>query len=134
MLSQVLVGAVAIVVAALIVPGFGIRWGKDPLSAVLTAGALGLIFGLVNAWLRPILRLVSLPLNLLTLGLFSFVVNAGLLLLVAAIADIALPGRARLQLGGFPPTLDAEALVAAVLGSLVVSAAATVLSVLSPRT
>ncbi len=133
MLTQVLVGAVAIVVAALVVPGFGIRWGKEPLGAVLTAGALGLIFGLVNAWLRPILRLVSLPLNLLTLGLFSFVVNAGLLLLVAAIADLALPGKPPLQLGGFPPSLDAEAIMAAVLGSLVVSAAATVLSILSPR-
>jgi putative membrane protein len=48
---------------------------------------LALIFGLVNAFLRPILRLLSCPLILLTLGLFIFVVNAVLLAITAALAQ-----------------------------------------------
>lgn len=48
---------------------------------------LAAIFGLVNAFLRPILRLLSCPLILLTLGLFIFVVNAILLLITAALAQ-----------------------------------------------
>ena len=48
---------------------------------------LAAIFGLVNAFLRPILRLLSCPLVLLTLGLFIFVINAILLLLTASLAQ-----------------------------------------------
>lgn len=46
---------------------------------------LAAIFGLVNAFLRPILKLLSCPLVLLTLGLFIFVINAILLMLTAAL-------------------------------------------------
>jgi putative membrane protein len=48
---------------------------------------LAAIFGLVNAFLRPLLRLLSCPLILLTLGLFIFVVNAILLLITASLAQ-----------------------------------------------
>lgn len=48
---------------------------------------LALIFGLVNAFLRPILRFLSCPLVLLTLGLFIFVINALLLLLTASLVQ-----------------------------------------------
>lgn len=43
------------------------------------------ILGILNAFLRPILLLLTLPLNILTLGLFTFVINAGLLLLVSQV-------------------------------------------------
>lgn len=43
------------------------------------------ILGILNAFLRPILLLLTLPLNILTLGLFTFVINAGLLLLVSRV-------------------------------------------------
>ena len=48
---------------------------------------LAAIFGLINAFLRPILLMLSCPLVLLTLGLFIFVVNAILLLITAALAQ-----------------------------------------------
>ena len=50
-----------------------------------TALIAALVMGLVNFFIRPILSLLTLPLNLLTLGLFSFVVNALMFALVAAI-------------------------------------------------
>src|ERR1700674_3538173 len=48
---------------------------------------IGLVFGLVNAVVRPILLGLSCLLNLLTLGLFTFVVNAVMLLLTAYLSD-----------------------------------------------
>jgi putative membrane protein len=64
---------------------------------------IGLIFGLVNAIVGPILRLLSLPFVVLTLGLFLLVVNAALLGLTALLTD-------RLQVDGF---------LTAVLGGLI---------------
>ncbi len=59
---------------------------------------MGLILLLVNLFLKPILLLVTLPLNILTLGLFTFVVNAWVIM----IADFFVPG---IYLGGFFPSL-----------------------------
>jgi putative membrane protein len=68
-LARVLVNALAIYLAAAIVPGVEI-------SGVLAALGAGLVFGLVNAFVRPVLLVLTLPLTLLTLGLFLFVLNA----------------------------------------------------------
>ena len=65
----------------------------------------GLVLGLVNAVLRPILLVLTLPINIVTLGLFTLVINAIVLQLVAAWT--------RLETGGF-----LEALIASVLLSL----------------
>jgi putative membrane protein len=133
MLARIVISGVAIVAAALLVPGIDVRWGGDPARAALTLGLLAVIFGVVNGYVRPILRLMSLPLSLLTLGLSSFILNAALFLLVAWVAD-ALVDPAPLRVGGFPPDLDAQALAAAVIGSVVVSAVSTVMAVLTPDT
>jgi putative membrane protein len=68
-LVRVLVNALAIYLAAAVVPGVEI-------SGVLAALGAGLVFGLVNAFVRPVLLVLTLPLTLLTLGLFLFVLNA----------------------------------------------------------
>src|SRR4051812_50021046 len=65
-----------------------------PLGEFGTYLWIGLIFGVVNAVVGPILRLLSLPFVLVTLGLFLLVVNAALLGLTAALTD-------RLQVDGF---------------------------------
>ena len=132
MLLRILVGGVAIALAALVVPGLGIRWGNDPVRVVGLIALLGLIVALVDRWLRPILRLISLPLNLLTLGFFSILLNTALILVIAAIAATLLPGKPPLTVGAFPWTIDATALAAAFLGSVVVSAAMTLISLVSP--
>lgn len=53
----------------------------------ITALIAALLLGIVNAIIRPILLILTLPINFLTLGLFTFVINAALLLLVANVVD-----------------------------------------------
>lgn len=70
-----LVTAVAVLVATQLVPGLE----YDSLGGLLTAS---LVLGILNAFLRPLLLLLSLPILLLTFGLFAWIVNAGLLYFV----------------------------------------------------
>jgi putative membrane protein len=119
-LIRTLVNAVALVAAVQLVPGarFEGEWWQ---LAIVAA-----IFGLINAYLRPIVKLLSLPLNLLTFGLVGFVINAGLLLLLAFISGQLDLG---FSLAGWPRgPLDADVLVTAVLASLVVAAVSSILA------
>jgi putative membrane protein len=70
------VNTVAVLVAANVVPGIS----YDTVSGLLVAS---LLLGILNSFLRPIILLLSLPLLILTLGLFTLVINALLLYLVA---------------------------------------------------
>ena len=74
---------------------------EGPLGEFGTYLWIGLIFGVVNAVVGPILRLLSLPFVLLTLGLFLLVINAALLGLTAAISDrLTIDGLGTAVLGG----------------------------------
>jgi putative membrane protein len=77
-LLRVVVNILALVLAASVVPG--IR-----LDGVLPAVAAGLLLGLVNAVVRPVLLILTLPVTLVTLGLFLFVLNGLCLWLVASV-------------------------------------------------
>jgi putative membrane protein len=83
-----------------------------------TTGLLGLslVFGVVNALIRPVLTLFSLPLLIITLGLFTFVLNGVLLLLTSSLA------------GSFGIPFRVAGFGAAMLGALLVSVVSTVLS------
>lgn len=72
-----LISAVAIFVAIQVVPGIE---APREISAILVLAG---VFGLVNAVIRPILRILTCPLILLTLGLFTFVINAVMLAVTA---------------------------------------------------
>lgn len=74
-----LINAVALAVAAYLVPGIEIV-GQP---AWATLAAMAVVFGLVNVLIRPILKLLTCPLIILTLGLFTLVIN-GLLLWLAS--------------------------------------------------
>jgi putative membrane protein len=76
-----LINAVALYIAARIVPG--IELGNQ----VLVVLGVALVFGLVNALLRPLLSLLTCPLIILTLGLFTLVINAAMLLLTSALSQ-----------------------------------------------
>jgi putative membrane protein len=76
--ARLILNGIAIVVAAWIVPGL-------QLTGVLPALVAGAILGVVNALVRPVLVILTLPLTLVTLGLFIFVINALCLGLTAAI-------------------------------------------------
>ncbi len=73
-----LITTVAVLIAAYLLPGVVVR---NFFAGLLAA----LVLGLVNAILRPILVVLTLPITVLTLGLFIFVINALLVLLTSAI-------------------------------------------------
>ncbi len=77
-LLRLLINAGALLLIAYYLPGFGV----DSLYAAIVAA---IVLGLINAILRPVIVLLTLPVNLLTLGLFSFIINAGLFWLVSTI-------------------------------------------------
>jgi len=106
-----LINAAALWAAAELVSGIGYE-GWPALLIV------ALIFGLVNALIRPILRLLTCPLQILTLGLFTIVINALMLLLTSWLAE---QFNIAFWVSGFWPD--------AVLGALVVSAVSIVLSI-----
>ena len=129
-LMRVAIIAVALLLTALLVPDITIDWAEDAEGIGLTLLAVALVFGLINAFIRPIARLVSLPLNIATLGLFSVVLNAGLLLLAAFLVDIVFGPL--IVIGGYPPDLGLEAIGAAAMGSFVISAISAGLTILIP--
>ncbi|MBK7951970.1 MAG: phage holin family protein [Deltaproteobacteria bacterium] len=79
-----LISVAALWIATLVVPGIHIEASIGGFLMV------AVVFGLVNAFLRPIARLISLPIRLLTLGLFSFVINALMFMLTDTLAGDAL--------------------------------------------
>lgn len=106
-----LINAVALYVAARVVTG--IDFTGDWVSLAVIA----LIFGVVNALLGPILKLLSCPLILLTLGVFTIVINAGLLLLTSYLSE---PLNLGFQVNGFG---------AAFWGALLISVVSFVLNI-----
>ncbi|MGB7449144.1 MAG: phage holin family protein [Ornithinimicrobium sp.] len=118
-LLRVVVNGVALWVAALIVPGISFGAQSGLVAEVISIAAVGLIFGLLNAVVRPILFLLSLPLLILTLGLFTFVLNAVMLSLTSWVAEIV----------GLSFTVD-HFFWDAILGALVISIVSLILSLL----
>ena len=91
---RTLINAVAIVVAAFIVNiyqpdaikwGYQVNYGYGDADRYIALALTALFLGVVNAFVKPILVLISMPITCLTLGLFILVINALLLLLVSAI-------------------------------------------------
>ena len=68
--------AIAILITANLVPGFHV-------DSFITSLIVALVLGLVNTFIKPILSILTLPINIITFGLFTFVMNAILILLVA---------------------------------------------------
>ena len=87
-LIRVVLNGIALWVAALIVDGVSLGEGTESTAKnVLTIVLVALIFGVLNAIVKPIARLLSLPFILFTLGLFLIVVNAFMLQLLEWICE-----------------------------------------------
>lgn len=82
----VLANALALWVASALLPG--IEFGGEGGDLALTVALVALVFGLINAFVKPLLKLISLPLIVLTLGLFLVVVNALMLSLTSWFAGV----------------------------------------------
>jgi putative membrane protein len=90
-LIRVLITAVALAVATALVPGILLR-GDTTLSKVLTLVVVALIFGIVNTFLKPVIKAVGCLFYILTLGLIGLVVNGLLLWLASWVAGkLSLP-------------------------------------------
>ena len=81
LLGRWLIATVAIFLAVYFIPGLAYRGPLWKLALV------ALIWGLVNALIRPVIELLTCPLILLTLGLFTFIINAAMLWLTAQLAE-----------------------------------------------
>ena len=92
-IAKVVIAAVALWLAAVIVPGIDYDGWVNLLLA-------GLLLGLVNAFVRPVVTILTLPVTILTLGLFLLVVNAAMIGLVG----LLLPG---FHVDGFWPAVFA---------------------------
>ena len=109
MLKQLLivwfVVAAALAITAALVPSVEVDGG------VLSLLGLSLLFGLVNALIGTLLRLISLPLTLITFGLFGLVINGVLLGITAGLSNV-------LDVGGFFATILAALVLSIVTAAL----------------
>jgi putative membrane protein len=117
-LLRLIINAVALLITAWIIPGIQLgAAGRHPTTHDwVTLLIVALIFGVVNAVIRPILVVLSFPLEIITLGLFIFVINAFMLLLTSWIAQA-------MGLG-----FRVDKFLAALLGALIISVVSFVLS------
>jgi putative membrane protein len=130
LLVRILINAIAVYVAVLVVPQISFPAADNLLKFEgnwWQVIVVALILALINSYVKPIVKALSFPITLLSLGLFSLVLNALLLLLVAFIADKV---DVNFTIGGFPPDFTADAFVGALLGSIVISIVSIVLGML----
>jgi putative membrane protein len=118
LLLRLVINAVALLITAWIVPGIhlGAASPHPTKNDWTTLLIVALIFGIVNAVIRPILILLSLPLEIITLGLFTFVINAFMLLLTSWIAQ------------GMGLGFRVDGFLTALIGALIISVVSFVLS------
>jgi putative membrane protein len=129
MIIRILVNAAAVWVAVQVLPDnlLSFTFGNDWWKLLVVA----LVFALVNSYIKPIVKALSFPISMMTLGLVAFVINAAMLLLVALAS-----GQLKLgfKVGDFPPNITADTIVGALAGAVIISVVSTVASIaLSPR-
>lgn len=83
---KTVINGIALWIAAWLVPGITFGSSHDTWWVVRTVVIVALIFGIINAFVRPIAKLVSFPVIILTLGLFVFIINALMLQLTSWVA------------------------------------------------
>jgi putative membrane protein len=111
--------AIALVLLAFVLPS--VDYGGDIVGLIL----LALVVGVVNGLIKPIVKLFSFPITAMTLGLFSIVINAALLLLGTWVA-YELFGLA-FTISGFPTSgLSIDVLISALVAAVVLSIISTV--------
>ncbi len=106
LIARLLINAAALWLASVIVPGISFEEGS--LTSILL---VALVFGIVNVLLKPIFKLFTFPVIILTLGLFALVINTALLAITAGLMS-------DLTISGFVP---------AFLGALIISIVSAVL-------
>ncbi len=131
LIVKILINAVALLVAVKVLEPaklLSFNFGNDWWKLLLVA----LVFALINTYIKPIVKALSMPVGLLTLGLVSFVINAAMLLATAFVS-----GQLKLgfKVGDYPPDLlTSNTIVGAVVAAVIISVVSTIASIaLSPR-
>ncbi len=119
-LTWLIVNALALGAAVWLFDGITLTGGTDT-DRFVKLVVVGAIFGLITSFVRPLVRLLSLPLIILTLGLMLLVINAFMLMLTSAISE-------SLDLG-----FNVDGFWVALFGSIVISLASIVLESVLPR-
>lgn len=118
-LGKILVNAVAVWVATALVNGIDLT-GHNTGSRVLTLIVVALIFGLVNTVIKPVVKLLAFPVLVLTLGLFTLVINALMLWLTSWLS------------GALDLDFEVHGFWTAVLGALIISVVSWILHMIIP--
>lgn len=120
-LVKIVVNGLAVWLAAAILPGIHIGEQGDTSRTIATVLIVGAIFGVVNAVVKPLLTLLSLPVIVITLGLFLLIVNAAMLQLTSWIA------------GSFDLSFHVDNFFwDAVIGALIITIVASILNAVIP--
>jgi putative membrane protein len=114
LLLRIVVNAAAIFAAVKLLPGLHFQ------GTFMQLAGVALVFGVINSFLKPILSILTCPLQLLTLGLFGFVLNGLLLLLTAYLS----------QQFGFD--FEVDSLLWAIAGGIVIGIVSTAISMFVP--
>jgi putative membrane protein len=116
----VVAGGIAFLLILQILPDSMIAFSGGTIQMI----ALALFVGLVNAFIKPVVNLLSMPISFLTLGLAGFVINAALLLGVAYVAQNF--AKLDLTIGGWPTSgMTSDTILGAVVASLLLSVITT---------
>ncbi|HEY0781238.1 MAG TPA: phage holin family protein [Thermoanaerobaculia bacterium] len=121
LIGRVLINAIAIAVAAALIPGISYghtAYGYGEADKWISLGLTALVLGVVNAFVRPIISLIAMPITCLTLGLFQLVVAGLMLLLVSAIPFL-----------GF----QVDGIITAIIGAVVIGLVGFVASRIIPH-
>ena len=122
--------AIAFYVLTRLLPDASIDTGVTYRGELTGLIVLAIIFGVVNGLIGPAVKTMAIPISLVTMGLVGFLVNAGLFLVTALIANST---GFDLTVGDFPPDLlTAGTIVAAIIGSLVLSVVGTLVRLVVP--
>ena len=118
---RIVINAVALALAIKLVPNVAFTGDWPQLIG------LAIVFGIVNGLIRPVVKLLSLPLTIVTFGLIGFVINTAMVMLAAWLGDKL---GFSLTLGGWPADrLDLDAIIAALLVSIVISIVSAVVAI-----
>jgi putative membrane protein len=112
--------AIAFFVVTLLLPKVAVD--KDIVHLLL----LAVVFGIANGLIKPVIKLLTFPINFMTMGLFTFVINTVLMLGVAWVATSFL--KIGFTIAGFPKSgISIDAIVMAFLASIIISVVTTVI-------
>ncbi|TDO67595.1 putative membrane protein [Kribbella sp. VKM Ac-2571] len=120
LIIRLLVNAIALAAASWIVSGITLQ-GATTGKRVLTLLIVAAIFGVVNAIVKPVVKVLSFPLLILTLGLLTFVINAAMLMLTSWIT------------GKLDVQFHVDGFWSALFGALIISVVGMILNAVLPE-